>query len=281
MQRRSSMSARAGRIATRAFALAWLAALPWSAAMSTVPGIDAKTAYSADQSDLWWNPAEPGWGMQIVQQADVLFATLFVYDAAGQPTFVTATLSPSGTLAWSGDLYRSTGPYSGAAFDPGAVAYRKVGTLNFSRTSAALALAQYSVDGVAVSKNVQRQLLRYENMSGSYVAVVNMSAQSCPQPSDNGQSTQQFTITITQDRTLMTLRWRQPDGTTCEFGGSYGQQGHVGQLEATYTCSTTERGNMSFFEMTNGVGMITGRFQGHSDNTGCDRRGQFTGLVPF
>lgn len=265
----------------RIAALTCVIALTCAPAMAAPANADAKTAFSEDQSDLWWNPDEAGWGMQIVQQADVLFATLFVYDAGGQPTFYTSTLSPSGALAWSGDLYRSTGPYFVGAYDPRAVAYRKVGTLSFSRTSPTLAVAGYSVDGASVTKNVQRQLLRYENMSGSYIATVNMSAQSCPNPSDNGQSTQQYSITIAHDRSLMTLRWRQPDGTTCDFGGTYGQQGHFGQLDATYTCSTTERGNMSFFQMTNSVGAISGRFQGHSDNTGCDRRGQFAGIVPF
>jgi hypothetical protein len=38
--------------------------------------------------DLWWNaPAdsEAGWGVQIAHQGDTLFATLFGYDAAGEP----------------------------------------------------------------------------------------------------------------------------------------------------------------------------------------------------
>jgi hypothetical protein len=38
------------------------------------------TAYSTDQSDLWWNPNESGWGMQVVQTGSVIFVTMFVYD---------------------------------------------------------------------------------------------------------------------------------------------------------------------------------------------------------
>jgi hypothetical protein len=78
----------------------------------------------------------------------------------------------------------------------------------------------------------------------------------------------------------MSLRWTTPSATTCDFGGAYAQRGRLGQFAADYLCSNGERGSMSFSEMTNRVGMIAGRFRGHSDNTGCDRTGTFTGLVP-
>jgi len=45
----------------------------------------ALAADAADPSDLWWNPSESGWGMQLVRGGEVTFATLFVYDAASRP----------------------------------------------------------------------------------------------------------------------------------------------------------------------------------------------------
>lgn len=36
------------------------------------------TSYSTDSSDLWWNPNESGWGMQLVQQGSFVFATVFI-----------------------------------------------------------------------------------------------------------------------------------------------------------------------------------------------------------
>ena len=41
-------------------------------------------------SDQWWNPNESGWGISVLQQADVIFVDLFVYDTAGNPTWFTA-----------------------------------------------------------------------------------------------------------------------------------------------------------------------------------------------
>jgi hypothetical protein len=271
------------RAPTRTRLIAFAAALSWCCVGMAVDSTmgPAKTPFASDQSDLWWVPTESGWGMQIIQQSDVLFATLFVYDASGAPTFFTATLVANGTLAWAGDLYRTTGPYFGApTFDPATTAYRRVGTLSFSRPTSEAGALEYSVDGVVVTKNVSRMLLVYDNYGGHYVATVHMVSSNCPVPADNGDTTQQFRIDVTQDRQAMGLHWIAPDGTTCDFGGAYAQQGRIGQFAANYLCSTSERGNMAFFEMTHRVGMIAGQFRGHSDNTGCDRGGSFTGLVP-
>src|SRR5207253_24569 len=88
----------------------------------------ARAASGADVSDLWWNPSESGWGMQLVQQATTVFATIFVYDTHGIPIWYTATLNflgvdPSGALSFSGDLYLTNGPWFGTVpFNPAQVA---------------------------------------------------------------------------------------------------------------------------------------------------------------
>src|SRR5438067_967897 len=72
------------------------------------------TAFTTDSSDLWYIVAESGWGMQLVQRGDIIFATLFVYDPSGAPTWYVATLAPTVTpLVWSGDLLATTGPWFG------------------------------------------------------------------------------------------------------------------------------------------------------------------------
>ena len=209
-------------VVPRSRALTWVRVALLAAATSfsaDAAAIDAaapaKTSFSSDQSDLWWVPSESGWGMQIVQQAGILFATLFVYDATGVPTFYTATLVPSDALAWTG---RSLS-------DHGSV---------FRRAD--------------VQSRGGRLPARRRH--------------------------------VAHDRQSMSIHWTGTDGTTCDFGGAYAQQGHVGQFAANYLCSNAERGNMSFFEMTNRIGMVAGRFRGHSDNTGCDRSGGLTGLAP-
>jgi hypothetical protein len=69
-----------------------IAAATLAAVVHAVPA--NATAYSSDQSDLWWIPGEPGWGIQFVQRGALIFATMFVYAQNGTPTWYTALLSP-------------------------------------------------------------------------------------------------------------------------------------------------------------------------------------------
>ena len=100
------------RRAARFIGIALASALPLIA-----PPLHAASGY--DLTDLWGAPAKPGWGIQLVQQRDVIFATLFVYDAARQPAWYSATLEFQGltpqthTLNYGGVLYRTTGPWYG------------------------------------------------------------------------------------------------------------------------------------------------------------------------
>jgi hypothetical protein len=52
------------------------------------------TAFSIDQSELWWEPAESGWGIQFVQTDSTIFATLHVYGPQSQPAWYVAVSSP-------------------------------------------------------------------------------------------------------------------------------------------------------------------------------------------
>src|SRR6476661_2986839 len=65
-------------------------------------------------SDLWWNPAESGWGVTVDHQQDVMFLTFFVYRADGSPYWVTSLLThtsnSAGPFAFSGDVYETRGP---------------------------------------------------------------------------------------------------------------------------------------------------------------------------
>jgi hypothetical protein len=72
------------------------------------------TTFTTDESDLWWNPNESGWGLQVVQTGSVIFVTMFVYDQNNNPLWYTATCTYQGNHVWSGDLYQTSGPWFGA-----------------------------------------------------------------------------------------------------------------------------------------------------------------------
>src|SRR6266403_561727 len=88
------------------------------------------TSFSIDQSDLYYLPAESGWGIQLVQRGSVIFATMFVYGPSNTPTWYVATMQFAGNFTWTGDLNATTGPYFGTVpFNPANVVATKVGTM--------------------------------------------------------------------------------------------------------------------------------------------------------
>src|SRR6185437_4722556 len=75
----------------------------------------ANTNYTA----LWWNSAESGWGLNVNQQGDIVFATLFDYDLDGTPMwlFMSKGMRQGTGDTFSGTLYRSVGaPFNADPF---------------------------------------------------------------------------------------------------------------------------------------------------------------------
>jgi hypothetical protein len=115
----------------------------------------------SSQTALWWNPAEPGWGINLNHQGNTLFGTLFTYDANRAPLWLVmsdGTMRPDGTFA--GDLYQTKGPaFNANPFRPiGASDLTKVGTMSVAFQDPNSATLQYTVNGTQVSKGIQRQV---------------------------------------------------------------------------------------------------------------------------
>jgi len=251
-----------------------------SPTVSAADGSFPKTTVSTDISDIWWNPAESGWGIQFVEEDNVAFATMFVYGTDGKPTWATATLTYVGGGVFSGTLYLTTGPYFGGPFNPAAVTTRPAGTMTFTANTVQSGTLQYSIDGVNVTKSIQRQLLKYETYSGSYVVAVNLTQSACFNPANNGSTTGALAMTVSQSGTTMSMVWEFASSDVCTYSGTYSQSGRMGRFSGPYACTTGEVGTMNFIEMTNRIGMLSGRISGSSTTYGCTYSGRFTGLNP-
>ena len=114
---------------------------------------------------LYWNPNESGWGLNVNHQDDTIFATLFDYDANGQPFWLVSTMSKQsssggGTDIFSGDLLLTTGPaFNANPFTPiDASNITTVGsmTLALSSNGGGGGLS-YSVNGIQVTKTITKQ----------------------------------------------------------------------------------------------------------------------------
>ena len=141
-------------------------------------------AWAGGFNGIWWNKSESGWGINFSQQADVIFASMFVYRATGQPVWYVATMRSTAAApgTFGGDLYETTGPYFGAAsFNPGSVTARRVGTMGFTSSSGINATLSYNVDGVPVTKSIEPQPLATIALASTYgVTFIGAPQNNCP-----------------------------------------------------------------------------------------------------
>jgi YVTN family beta-propeller protein len=112
---------------------------------------------------LWWrSPAgsESGWGVNLTQQGDTLFATWFTYDAQGNGLWLVMSEGRSSTPnTYTGTLYQTTGPaFNAAPFDASKVTRTPVGTATFAFTDEFNGTFSYAVNGVTGSKAITRQV---------------------------------------------------------------------------------------------------------------------------
>jgi len=110
-------------------------------------------------TDLWWNPAESGWGINLNHQGNIVFATLFTYDARGAPMWlVMSGGARQADGSFEGALHRTSGPaFNAQPWSP--VAQTEVGRMRIAFSGPAAGRLVYTVEGVEVAKDIER--LRY------------------------------------------------------------------------------------------------------------------------
>lgn len=189
------------------------------------------TPQSRDATDMWYIPGESGWGLNLIHQGDMLFATLFVYGQDGQSHWYVA--SPSGGPTYTGPLFEATGGavFSASSFDPNAVTRRMVGTITFTPGDTSGTL-DYTVDGVHVTKQVIRLTYRATDLTGLHRAFVY-------QAPANGaaevrRDLEQFRIT--DDTSTVNVRTSSDAETDCQYTGNHAENGQLQVVAGTYHC---------------------------------------------
>ena len=112
---------------------------------------------ATNYQDLWWNPAESGWGINFTQQGSTIFATLFTYASNSTGMWLVASMPKQSDGSFSGDLLRTTGPMFNTVPWTGITA-TKAGTMRVAFTNGTAGTLTYSVDGTPVTKAIQRQV---------------------------------------------------------------------------------------------------------------------------
>lgn len=119
-------------------------------------------SFTFNFQDLWWNPAESGWGINLTHQGNIIFATLFTYDANGKGQWLVMSRGEkqapvNNHLVFSGTLYRTTGPvFNTVPWIP--IAIMPVGNMRLEFSNGNSASLTYDVNGISVTKQIQRQV---------------------------------------------------------------------------------------------------------------------------
>jgi hypothetical protein len=199
------------------------------------------TTSVTDYEDIWYNaPAESesGWGVNIAQQGEVLFATLFVYGSDNTPRWYAATLQGVGdNVTFRGDLFIvGTGTFFAVPW-AGISNIQTVGTMTFAFTSASTGTMTYTVNGATVTKSIVRQSWGSDVLSGTYMGGVSGAGSTC---GGNGRVRVPGTLTVTHTppTIAMTLSFNvTPNSGVCSYQGTYSQTGNVGTIGGgSYHC---------------------------------------------
>jgi len=110
---------------------------------------------------LWWAaPAggEPGWGIDLAHQGDVIFATWFTYDVTGKGLWLAMVANKDLTGAYTGALLQSTGPpFNAVPFQPLQVHSVAVGNGALTFDEAGNGTFAYTLQGVSQTTSIVRQ----------------------------------------------------------------------------------------------------------------------------
>lgn len=125
-------------------------------------GVQPNLALASNYQDLWWNPAESGWGINLTHQGSAIFGAWFTYDQAGMPLWLTITATPTQQAGmYAGTLYRSSGlPYFAVPFNPSNVMRMPVGSATLTFADGNNATFAYTLFGVPQAKNITREVFR-------------------------------------------------------------------------------------------------------------------------
>ena len=125
-------------------------------------GALANLALASNVQDLWWaapGGSESGWGLQLVQQGDVVFGAWFTYAADGRPAWFVFAAARTEPNVFAGRLFTARGPpFNAAPFDAASVVPIDVGAATLAFGDGANGTFSYSVNGIAQTKAITREV---------------------------------------------------------------------------------------------------------------------------
>ncbi len=244
----------------------------------------ATGACAADNTDIWYTPAEPGWGVNLVQSDNFIFATFFIYGQNGSPTWYTAELTWDGDRKYTGGLFATTGTGFATPWQTGNLSVVQAGTASFEPSSlgAHRGTLAYTVNGVAtVTKSIERQTLTAIVLGGSYTGGQAGTYSNCNTPADNRAYTDRYDLEVTHVASgNVTFQFAYSASLTCTLSGKLEQHGlQYGIPNATYQCSDGVNTSATLSEIRATAQGIEGRMSAASATGACREDARFSAVL--
>jgi hypothetical protein len=235
----------------RILPVCFLAAILTSASPSTrAQSYSVDTSPASPLTGLWWNASESGWGATLTQQSSQLFVTMFVYDAAGAATWYTVSCTIAATTC-SGDLLRVRGGASPtAAWSGSAIVPSRAGSMTLTFASNDTATMAYTLDGVAATKQITRQIFgplppAASSLAGTWYGAIIEARTNCAQSQNNGNRATygQYIINMgTGTSGAIAISLAGVTGLQCTYTGNFTTNGARLSAGGTMNCNDGKRG---------------------------------------
>jgi hypothetical protein len=203
----------------------------------------ANPAFATKYQDIWWNANESGWGLNITQQGDILFATWYVQAQDGSPTWFTSVARKGSGETFSGGVSTARGPWFGGPWNPAAVSAQTLGNATFTFPDSRTLQLSYSAGGANVNKTLTRFTYGALRVAGDFYGT------DLGQPSGCANNDRYFATSIfrvaTSGTNAISIVQETPSAAgsaTCTLTGSYSQAGTTLEASGNYTCSSGASG---------------------------------------
>jgi hypothetical protein len=206
-------------------------------------------ASALNLSDLWWNPQQPGTGLQVVHQGDTAFVTLFTYGSNGEPFWVVApdariyAFDSSGRPAFRGPLYRTRGSAFSAPFNPADSQVVPVGELYLTASGDNALTVDYTINNVSLTSPLVRQTFGRPEGAANYSG--NFKLRLSQQPGGSAFGTREYNadfMLYIDEADQGVLRISDNIHGLCVYRGPYAQSGRHGAFAGAYSCQSGESG---------------------------------------
>ena len=246
----------------------------------TLPALAA-----TDYSDMWYIPAESGWGVNLTQNENVIFITFFIYGSDNQPKWYVAITARDANGNFTGSLFSTVGTYFGLPWNPADhLPATLVGTATFAPVNPYQGTLTYTLlGGPNVSKSIVRETLVAINLGGNYTGGQVGAYSECTDPALNGSYNDTYTVSVSQSNGSATLKFSYDlAGADCTLTGTVEQHGQLYRISsATYACTggLTYSTTATIEELKATAQGIEGRIAALLPDTGCHESARFSAVL--